>query len=245
MKAAVFVFALAVLPLAQSQNGAVSGDVRDTTGGVIPGVSISLTSDATSATSTTLTNARGQFRFQNLAGGAYEISASQAGFRSTRRRIRIGADATATANFDLQIGMLSETVTLVAAGTPATRPASGMPLPRRPAVDPPSQDPVRPPADPSAPIRVGGSIAEPKKVRDVRPVYPAEAQANGETGVVMLSATVDRDGAVKNITVLRSVSPALDRAAAGAVQEWRYTPTRLNGVAVDVEMAVTFSFQLR
>jgi protein TonB len=46
------------------------------------------------------------------------------------------------------------------------------------------------------------------------------------------------------VKVVKSV-PLLDRAAIEAVQQWRYTPTRLNGVAIAVIMQVTVAFTLR
>jgi len=63
-------------------------------------------------------------------------------------------------------------------------------------------------------------------------------------GTVILEAIIDATGVVQNVTVLRSV-PMLDRAAIEAVQQWRYTPTRLNGQAVPVIMTVTVTFSLR
>ena len=99
--------------------------------------------------------------------------------------------------------------------------------------------------DPSpGPVRVGGSIREPKKIRDVKPAYPADAQAAGVTGVVILEAVIDRDGYVRDARVLRSV-PLLDQAAVEAVRQWQFTPTLLNGMPVEVIMTVTVNFTLR
>jgi TonB family protein len=92
-------------------------------------------------------------------------------------------------------------------------------------------------------LRVGGTIAEPKKIRDVKPAYPPVAQQAGVEGVVILEAIVGTDGAVRSARVLRG-QPLLDEAAIGAVQQWRYTPTLLNGVPVEVVMTVTVNFSL-
>ena len=91
------------------------------------------------------------------------------------------------------------------------------------------------------PIRVGGSIVEPKKIRDVKPSYPIEAAAAGIEGTVIIEATIGRDGTVQNARVIRSV-PGLDESALSAVLQWAYTPTKLNGVPVEVVMTVTVSF---
>ncbi|MCC7043823.1 MAG: TonB family protein [Acidobacteria bacterium] len=95
-----------------------------------------------------------------------------------------------------------------------------------------------------APIRVGGDIREPRKIKDVRPVYPEAARAAGISGVVILEATIDPEGMPVNIKILRSI-PDLDQAAINAVREWRYQPTLLNGVPVAVMMTVTVNFALQ
>ena len=79
---------------------------------------------------------------------------------------------------------------------------------------------------------------------DVPPVYPTIAQTAKVEGMVILEATIDETGPVRDVSVLRSI-PLLDRAAVDAVSRWRYLPTTLNGVAVPVIMTVTVSFTLR
>lgn len=91
------------------------------------------------------------------------------------------------------------------------------------------------------PLRLGGDISEPKRVRHVSPVYPADARSANVSGVVILEATLDQAGNVTNARVLRSI-PMLDEAAVQAVQQWRYTPAILHGVAVPVIMTVTVNF---
>jgi protein TonB len=102
------------------------------------------------------------------------------------------------------------------------------------------------PAPPAVqqPIRVGGTIRQPVKVRDVAPVYPQIAQAARVQGIVILEATIGADGQVINARVLRSV-PLLDQAALDAVKQWQFTPTLLNGAPVPVVMTVTVQFKLQ
>jgi TonB family protein len=95
-----------------------------------------------------------------------------------------------------------------------------------------------------APVRVGGDIKVPAKIQDVKPVYPPEALAAKVQGIVILEAVVGVDGAVEKARVLRSV-PGLDQAAIDAVQQWRFTPTLLNGAPVPVIMTVTVNFTLQ
>jgi protein TonB len=101
-----------------------------------------------------------------------------------------------------------------------------------------------PPPPPQAPIRVGGAIKQPTKVKDVRPVYPPIAQSARVSGMVIIEATIGADGRVKDAKVLRSI-PLLDQAALDAVKQWQFTPTLLNNVPVPVIMTVTVNFTLQ
>lgn len=112
-------------------------------------------------------------------------------------------------------------------------------------VPPPPPPPPPPPSyDGTAPLRVGGNIKVPTKIKDVRPVFPEEAKAAGIQGVVIIEAVIDPSGKVATAKVLRSVPP-LDQAAIDAVLQWEFTPTLLNGAAVPVIMTVTVNFTLQ
>ena len=94
------------------------------------------------------------------------------------------------------------------------------------------------------PMRVGGNISEPRKLRHVAPEYPDLARQAHVTGMVIVEAIIGPDGRVGNISVLRSI-PMLDEAAVAAVKQWVYAPTLLNGVPVPVIMTITLRFSLR
>ena len=101
-----------------------------------------------------------------------------------------------------------------------------------------------PPAAEQAPIRPGGDIQPPTKVKDAAPLYPAIARAARVQGLVIIEATIDVNGRVQDARILRSI-PLLDAAALDAVRQWQYTPTRLNGMPVAVVMTVTVNFRLQ
>jgi protein TonB len=84
-------------------------------------------------------------------------------------------------------------------------------------------------------------IMEPRKIKDVQPVYPAIAQSARVSGAVVIEATIGSDGKVTDAKVVRSI-PLLDQAALDAVRQWEYTPTLLNGVPVPVLTTVTINF---
>ena len=94
------------------------------------------------------------------------------------------------------------------------------------------------------PIHPGGLVKYPEKVRDVRPVYPKLALDGKVEGRVIIEAIIGVDGHVKDARILRSI-PLLDRAALDAVQQWRFTPTLLNGVPVPVIITVTVDFKMQ
>ena len=103
--------------------------------------------------------------------------------------------------------------------------------------------PQPPPPPVDRPIRPGAVVKYPEKLRDVRPHYPAIAVAGRVEGRVIIEAIIGIDGRVKDAKVLRSIA-LLDRAALEAVQQWRFTPTLLNGVPVPVIITVSVDFKL-
>jgi protein TonB len=103
--------------------------------------------------------------------------------------------------------------------------------------------PPPPPPAPRAPVRTGGQIQPPALIKRVPPVYPPIAVNAHVQGVVILEATVGRDGRVEDVEVLRSVA-LLDRAAIEAVRQWVYAPLLLNGQAERFVLTVTLSFSL-
>jgi protein TonB len=106
--------------------------------------------------------------------------------------------------------------------------------------------PLPPPTPPPAQkiVRVGPGIREPKRIAGAPPEYPKFAKDARVQGIVILETVINERGEVGRIKVLRSV-PLLDNAAITAVQQWRYTPTLLNGVPVSVLMTITINFTLQ
>jgi protein TonB len=100
------------------------------------------------------------------------------------------------------------------------------------------------PAPPQKPLRPGGDIREPVKVKNVAPVYPQIAIKARIQGRVVIDAVIGTDGVVREARILSGV-PLLNQAALDAVKQWRYTPTMLNNVPVQVIMTVTVQFNLQ
>ena len=94
------------------------------------------------------------------------------------------------------------------------------------------------------PIRVGGNVRAPRKLSDTRPACPSAPAA--ET-VVRLTARIDVNGAVFDVVPVPAATGAeppqefIDSAIA-AVREWKFTPTLLNGLAVEVGITVQVTY---
>ena len=95
----------------------------------------------------------------------------------------------------------------------------------------------------TTPVRVGGAIKEPPRLKVVQPVYPAAAMEARVQGVVVIECTIGGEGKVTDVKVLRGI-PLLDAAAMEAVRQWEYAPTLVNGEPVPVIMTVTVKFSL-
>jgi protein TonB len=96
----------------------------------------------------------------------------------------------------------------------------------------------------SGPLRLGGSLRPPRKIKDVRPVYPQSALSDQARGTVIIDVTIGVDGKVQEAKVLHSV-PSLDAAALEAVRQWEYEPMALNGVLVALVMTVIVNFTIQ
>jgi TonB family protein len=94
------------------------------------------------------------------------------------------------------------------------------------------------------PARMAGSdVPAPKRTKFVAPEYPADAQARGLRGIVILELIIDTQGKVASATVTRSVPP-FDDAALAAVRRWEYEVTRVGGKAVPVRLSVPITFTM-
>src|SRR5262245_37546531 len=114
--ALAFIVLFATASAAQS---GIAGVVRDTSGAVLPGVTVEATSPALIEKSrTAVTDGEGTYRILDLRPGIYAVTFVLTGFNTVRREgIELPAAFTATVNAELQVGAVSETVT-VSGSTP-------------------------------------------------------------------------------------------------------------------------------
>ena len=114
LRLSILVVALGLLPSLASAQGAITGSVRDTSGGVLPGVTVEASSPALiEKVRTAVTDSTGQYRIEDLRPGAYVVTFSLPGFATVRREgIVLTGSFAATVSAELRVGTLEETITV-------------------------------------------------------------------------------------------------------------------------------------
>ena len=108
---------LPAIAVAQSTavNGTIEGTVSDNSGGVLPGVTVTVTNTDTGSTRSVVSNESGLYRATLLPLGAYRVVGELQGFkRFEQTGVTVGAGQTATVNVRLEVGDLSETISVTA-----------------------------------------------------------------------------------------------------------------------------------
>src|SRR5438309_7824505 len=96
-----------------SSTGTINGKVADSSGGVLPGVTVTATSQSLMGVQTSVTGTDGLYRFPALPPGTYALTYELPGFNTLKREnIDITMGFTATVNVDLKVASLQETVTV-------------------------------------------------------------------------------------------------------------------------------------
>ena len=103
-----------VTPAVASAQASITGVVRDTSGGVLPGVTVEAASPALiEKVRVVTTDDSGQFRIVDLRPGAYSVAFTLPGFSTIKREgIELAGSFTATVNAELRVGTVEETVTV-------------------------------------------------------------------------------------------------------------------------------------
>ena len=106
--------ALLLLPATAFAQAAITGVVKDASGGVLPGVTVEAASPALiEKVRTVVTDGTGQYRVESLRPGIYTVSFTLTGFNTVRREgIELAGSFVATISPDMRIGAVEETVTV-------------------------------------------------------------------------------------------------------------------------------------
>jgi hypothetical protein len=96
---------------AQETRGSIEGTVKDTSGAVLPGVTVEARSPALVSAQTTVTDGEGAYRFPALPPGIYEVTANLSGFQPAKTaNIELQLGRVLKVDFGLKVGGLTETV---------------------------------------------------------------------------------------------------------------------------------------
>ncbi len=108
---------LLLTPMEAVAQSAIAGIVRDTSGAVLPGVTITAASPALIERSKTgISDASGQYRIVDLRPGPYVVTFELSGFQTVKREgLALEANFTANVNADMQVGSLQESITVTGA----------------------------------------------------------------------------------------------------------------------------------
>ncbi|MEO7272853.1 MAG: M56 family metallopeptidase [Vicinamibacterales bacterium] len=191
---------------------------------------VSLTETRTEARHEVTSDPTGRFEFAGLTPGEYQLETRVPGFAPTVSSVNV-TGRHVTADVSLRLGALRETITL-------TRTAADAPdtTPKVLVMSTATANAIKP----CQATTGGGNIRPPMKVRDVRPTYPDNAESAG--GVVTVDVRIGTDGAVASAVAREPANPDLARAAVAAIEQWRFTPTLLNCVPVEVSMTASVTF---
>jgi TonB family protein len=207
---------------AQVDGGTVSGTVMDPSGAVVPRCRVTVRSlGQPTFEVTTASDEVGAYRFKSLPPGEYAVEIAAPGFAMMKTKAVLVAGAAARVDGRLEVGGVTENLTVTGSRTSAApRPAG---VPQR--------------------IKVGGNVQSARLVRQPRPVYPPLAKQARISGVVKLGAIISKDGTIQHLEVI-SGHPLLVPAALEAVKQWVYQPTLLNGEPVEVQTQIDVNFTL-
>jgi beta-lactamase regulating signal transducer with metallopeptidase domain len=230
--AALLAIALPIALLAQNRFSTLSGSVMDPSGGLLPGVTVAAVDTTRGARHEVKTNSAGQFEIIGLAEGPHVLQVSLPGFQTFEQKLALdGQDM--NHSIMMRVGTLQETISVTRGGAPPS--FEGQRFSPKPATCGASGGQG---GAGTTPLRIGGQIRQPTKIRHVSPIYPE----GSSPGVVRMATTINANGFVQDTKVINAAPAALAQAAMDAVVQWEFTPTLLNCVAVPVIMTVTVDF---
>src|SRR5687768_11543205 len=108
------VLCLVLLPAMAFAQASIAGIVRDTSGAVLPGVTVEAASPALlEKVRTAVTDGNGQYRIEALRPGPYTVTFTLTGFNVVKREgIQLSGSFTASVDADMRVGTLEETITV-------------------------------------------------------------------------------------------------------------------------------------
>jgi TonB family protein len=227
-----------------AQSGRLSGVVSDPSGAVVASARIdlrshpgSLAQGVTPVHEVVKSNASGEYSFENIPDGAYDITIVSPGFAKQEHQGVLFESAKAKPmNVMLAVGSIQEKMQVTAERTSM---AAVVPDGRTNMGSVPAQ------SGPPQRIRVGGNVQAANLIHKVTPIYPPGAKFDGVEGTVIMKAVIGKDGSVLSLEQTNKlVDPRLSEVAIEAVKQWMYKPTLLNGEPIEVVTEIEVNFTL-
>ena len=125
----VLVFAVGVFApgVASAQDATIAGTVTDTTGGILPGVTVEA-QDAAGSAQVTVTDGTGQFTFSGLVPGTYDVTFTLSGFTAPAQVVEVRGGATVALDVEMAVGRAEQVVVVGTRAQPRSVTASAVPI---------------------------------------------------------------------------------------------------------------------
>jgi protein TonB len=91
---------------------------------------------------------------------------------------------------------------------------------------------------------LGSGVTPPKSVYAPNPTYDEHARKKKINGTVILAIIVTAEGTVRDVKVIKSLDPGLDKQAMAAVRTWKFEPATKKGKPVAVHLKTEADFRL-
>jgi TonB family protein len=208
--------------VAQEPTSSLSGTMEDASGARIPEAKVTARKLDTGIEVVAVADPIGRYSFATLPAGSYLLQFSAPGFSAHESRVVVSAQRSTRQDVMLNMGGLTESVTISARGNPIPEPLQR----------------VR--------VKVGGMVQPSKALATPSPIYPDSLKERGVHGSVVLRAVIGKEGQVLSPRVVNynEVDPELAEIAVQTIRSWTYTPALLNGEPVETVTTVTMNFEL-
>jgi hypothetical protein len=108
-------FAASIFLYGQSERGAITGEIRDSSGAVVPGARIVVTNSETGVALDAVTNNQGEYTVTSLQPNIYNVRAEKPGFRPTEEKgLNVSASSTVRADLKLEVGSSTQVIEVAA-----------------------------------------------------------------------------------------------------------------------------------
>lgn len=194
----------------------ISGSVHDPSGSAVTNAAVTVMNPDTGAKQDAVTDAEGKFSVSGDGAGQYILKIEKQGFTPILREFDLKAESN-----------MSRELTMAVEGSSSQ-----------------AADFVTDTDDSTKPVRIGGAVAEANLISRVQPLYPVAAKAAAIQGTVQIKATISKDGIPIDLQVVSTPNSDLAESALQAVRQWRYRPTLLNGVPVEIATTVIVNYTL-